>query len=115
MKKNDHLFIVEWPLEAKAYLVIWLGHVRGLEGDEEGLVDVLVKLETSLDELFIPLHAAARNGRTRNHCTLPIEGTRSIISTVSISLEGFLLSILLLMVIIVAVVIVTVIRGSYFC
>ncbi|GJY55190.1 hypothetical protein Tco_0446854 [Tanacetum coccineum] len=44
-----------------------IGHVRGLEGDEEGLVDVLVKLETSLDELFIPLHVAARNGRTRNH------------------------------------------------
>ncbi|GJR01171.1 hypothetical protein Tco_0524155 [Tanacetum coccineum] len=38
------------------------------------------------------------------------KGMRSIISTVSISLEGFLSSILLLMVIIVAAVIVTVIR-----
>ncbi|GKB55223.1 hypothetical protein Tco_0905976, partial [Tanacetum coccineum] len=42
-------------------------------------------------------------------CTLPTEGMRSIISMISISLEGFLPSILLLMVIIVAVVIVTVI------
>ncbi|GJS61036.1 hypothetical protein Tco_0655820 [Tanacetum coccineum] len=42
-------------------------------------------------------------------CTLPTEGMRSFISPVSISLEGFLPSILLLMVIIVAVVIVTVI------
>ncbi|GJU64659.1 hypothetical protein Tco_1246494 [Tanacetum coccineum] len=41
--------------------------------------------------------------------TLPTKGMRSIISTVSISLEDFLPSILLLMVIIVAVIIVTVI------
>ncbi|GJW53988.1 hypothetical protein Tco_0098073 [Tanacetum coccineum] len=41
--------------------------------------------------------------------TLPTKGMRSIISTVSISLEGFLPSILLLVMIIVAVVIVTVI------
>ncbi|GJS80460.1 hypothetical protein Tco_0730341 [Tanacetum coccineum] len=40
---------------------------RGLEGDEEGLDDVLFKLETSFDELFISLHAAARNEETRNH------------------------------------------------
>ncbi|GJS69866.1 hypothetical protein Tco_0702707 [Tanacetum coccineum] len=38
------------------------------------------------------------------HCTLPTQGTRSIISTVSISPEGFLPSILLLVVIIVAMV-----------
>ncbi|GKE01304.1 hypothetical protein Tco_1389287, partial [Tanacetum coccineum] len=42
-------------------------------------------------------------------CTLPTEGMRSIISTVSISLEGFLPSILFLLMIIVAVVIVAVI------
>ncbi|GKB79637.1 hypothetical protein Tco_0946532 [Tanacetum coccineum] len=42
-------------------------------------------------------------------CTLPTQGMRSIISTVSISPEGFLPSILLLVVIIVTVVIVTVI------
>ncbi|GJU87833.1 hypothetical protein Tco_1295379 [Tanacetum coccineum] len=42
-------------------------------------------------------------------CTLPTQGMRSIISTVSISPEGFLPSILLLMVIIVTVVMVTVI------
>ncbi|GKA25476.1 hypothetical protein Tco_0711585 [Tanacetum coccineum] len=41
-------------------------------------------------------------------CTLPIQGIRSIISTVSISPEGFLPSILLLVVIIVTVVIVVV-------
>ncbi|GJW34143.1 hypothetical protein Tco_0054175 [Tanacetum coccineum] len=41
--------------------------------------------------------------------TLPTEGMRSIISTVSISLEGFLPSILLLVMIIVAIVIVAVI------
>ncbi|GJW31766.1 hypothetical protein Tco_0051798 [Tanacetum coccineum] len=42
-------------------------HIGGLEGDEEGLVDVLVKLETSLDEVFTPCDAAARNEETRNH------------------------------------------------
>ncbi|GKA95093.1 hypothetical protein Tco_0817131, partial [Tanacetum coccineum] len=41
-------------------------------------------------------------------CTLPTQGMRSIISTVSISPEGFLPSILLLVVIIVTVVIVVV-------
>ncbi|GJW10135.1 reverse transcriptase domain-containing protein [Tanacetum coccineum] len=41
-------------------------------------------------------------------CTLPIQGMRSIISTVSISPEGFLPSILLLVVIIITVVIVVV-------
>ncbi|GKA17897.1 hypothetical protein Tco_0697734 [Tanacetum coccineum] len=41
-------------------------------------------------------------------CTLPTQGTRSIISTISISPEGFLPSILLLVVIIVTVVIVVV-------
>nr|GEY66356.1 hypothetical protein [Tanacetum cinerariifolium] len=43
------------------------------------------------------------------YCTFPIERIRSIISIVSISLEGFMPSILLLVVIIVAVVFVTVI------
>ncbi|GJX82333.1 hypothetical protein Tco_0331814 [Tanacetum coccineum] len=47
--------------------------------------------------------------RVANHSTFPTKGMRSIISTVSISLEDFLSSILLRMVIIVAVVIVTVI------
>ncbi|GJV87670.1 hypothetical protein Tco_1531608 [Tanacetum coccineum] len=42
-------------------------------------------------------------------CTLPTQGMRSIISTVSISPKGFLHSILMLVVIIVTVVIVTVI------
>ncbi|GJT81140.1 hypothetical protein Tco_1055482 [Tanacetum coccineum] len=48
-------------------------------------------------------------GQIKKKCTLPIEGMRSIISTVSISLKGFLPSILLLVMIIVAVVIVAVI------
>ncbi|GKD53050.1 hypothetical protein Tco_1286437 [Tanacetum coccineum] len=39
----------------------------GLEGDEEGLEDVLDRLETSLDEVFTPCDAAARNEETRNH------------------------------------------------
>ncbi|GKA45310.1 hypothetical protein Tco_0738106, partial [Tanacetum coccineum] len=47
--------------------------------------------------------------RARWKCTLPTDGMRSIISTVSISLEGFLASILLLVMIIVVVVIVAVI------
>ncbi|GJT13608.1 putative reverse transcriptase domain-containing protein [Tanacetum coccineum] len=34
---------------------------EGIEGDEEVLVDVLVKLETSLDEVFTPCDAAALN------------------------------------------------------
>ncbi|GKE66046.1 hypothetical protein Tco_1520207, partial [Tanacetum coccineum] len=54
MKKNDLLwclFIGELNLEAKGGYVIWLGHVGGLEYDEEGLLDVLVKLETSYGEL----------------------------------------------------------------
>ncbi|GJT55406.1 hypothetical protein Tco_0990460 [Tanacetum coccineum] len=44
----------ELNLEAKGGYVIWLGHVGGLEDDEEGLVDVLVKLETSYGELDGP-------------------------------------------------------------
>ncbi|GJZ19135.1 hypothetical protein Tco_0555725, partial [Tanacetum coccineum] len=47
-------------------------------------------------------------GKVVNKCTLPTQGMRSIVSTVSISLEGFLPSILLLVVIIVTVVIVVV-------
>ncbi|GKE06180.1 hypothetical protein Tco_1398198, partial [Tanacetum coccineum] len=42
----------------------------GLEGDEEGIEDVLFKLETSFDELFISLHVAARNEETRNHAVV---------------------------------------------
>ncbi|GJV39108.1 retrovirus-related pol polyprotein from transposon TNT 1-94 [Tanacetum coccineum] len=43
----------ELNLEAKGGYVIWLGHVGGLEDDEEGLLDVLVKLETSYDRISI--------------------------------------------------------------
>ncbi|GJY69485.1 putative reverse transcriptase domain-containing protein [Tanacetum coccineum] len=84
-------------LRAQETCMIWLGHIGGLEGDEEGLVDVLVKLETSFDE-----------------STLPTKGMRSIISTVSIGLKDFLPSILLLYGVFVAVVIDTVYLGSYF-
>ncbi|GKA23338.1 hypothetical protein Tco_0709300 [Tanacetum coccineum] len=45
--------------------MIWLGHIGGLEGDEEGLVDVLVKLETSFDEVFTPFDAAASTRRNK--------------------------------------------------
>ncbi|GJY02082.1 putative reverse transcriptase domain-containing protein [Tanacetum coccineum] len=47
-----------------------IGESSRLEGDEEGLVDVLVKLETSLDEVFTPLHAAAKIGETRRPCAI---------------------------------------------
>ncbi|GJV98138.1 hypothetical protein Tco_1553390 [Tanacetum coccineum] len=49
-------------------------------------------------------------GGSEECSTFPTKGMRSIISTVSISVEGFLASILLLMVIIIAAVIITVIR-----
>ncbi|GJV14832.1 hypothetical protein Tco_1360155 [Tanacetum coccineum] len=71
MKKNEvlwFLFIGELNLEAKGGYVIWLGHVGGLEDDEEGLVDVLVKLETSYGELDGPCDAAAMKGRKRKPC-----------------------------------------------
>ncbi|GJR86741.1 hypothetical protein Tco_0210752 [Tanacetum coccineum] len=42
----------------------------GLEGDEEGLLDVLVKLETSLDEVFCPCDAAAYTRRNKKIMTL---------------------------------------------
>nr|GFA33337.1 hypothetical protein [Tanacetum cinerariifolium] len=45
-------------------------------------------------------------------CTFPTERMRSIISMVSISLEGFLPSILLLVVIIVAVILVVVVINA---
>ncbi|GKE92112.1 hypothetical protein Tco_1573207, partial [Tanacetum coccineum] len=49
----------EFNLEDKGGYVIWLGHVVGLEDDEEGLVDVLVKLETSYGDLDGPCDAVA--------------------------------------------------------
>ncbi|GJU41353.1 putative ribonuclease H-like domain-containing protein [Tanacetum coccineum] len=52
-------------LRAKETCMIWLGHIVGLEGDEEGLVDVLVKLETSFDEVFTPFDAAASTRRNK--------------------------------------------------
>ncbi|GKB38932.1 hypothetical protein Tco_0883874 [Tanacetum coccineum] len=50
----------ELNLGAKEGYVIWLGHVGGLEDDEEGLLDVLVKLETSYGELDGPCDAVDR-------------------------------------------------------
>ncbi|GJU64812.1 hypothetical protein Tco_1246647 [Tanacetum coccineum] len=55
-------------LRLQGTCMIWLGHIRDLEDDEEGLVSVLVKLETSfgkyicvrcLDEVLVSLVAAA--------------------------------------------------------
>nr|GEZ06386.1 hypothetical protein [Tanacetum cinerariifolium] len=43
-------------------------HVRGLEDDEEGLFDVLFKLESSLDVLVCPCVAAAKKRRKRKPC-----------------------------------------------
>nr|GFB50174.1 hypothetical protein [Tanacetum cinerariifolium] len=61
------LFIHEIDLEAKVSYVIWLGHVRGLEDDVEGLFDVLFKLESSLDVLVCPCVAAAKKEEKGNH------------------------------------------------
>nr|GEV68697.1 hypothetical protein [Tanacetum cinerariifolium] len=44
-----------------------IGHVRGLEYDEEGIFDVLFKLERSLDVLFFPCDDAAKERRKGNH------------------------------------------------
>ncbi|GJT96555.1 hypothetical protein Tco_1092073 [Tanacetum coccineum] len=65
----------------------------------------------SMDDLY-NTSQGSRNQKLKGcpaQCTLPTEGMRSIISTVTISLEGFLPSILLLVMIIVAIVIVAVI------
>ncbi|GKD71281.1 hypothetical protein Tco_1325371, partial [Tanacetum coccineum] len=45
-------------------------------GDEERLLGVLAKLETSFDEVFCPCDAAAKNERQRsdvaNFCTMEL-------------------------------------------
>ncbi|GKC23166.1 hypothetical protein Tco_1025316 [Tanacetum coccineum] len=50
----------ELDLEAKGSYVTRRGHVGGLEGDEEGLEDVLFKLESSLDVLAWSWYVAAK-------------------------------------------------------
>ncbi|GJX43875.1 hypothetical protein Tco_0260551 [Tanacetum coccineum] len=107
-------------------------HVGSLEDDEEGLLDVLVKLETSFGELFCPCDAAAKQEEKGRPCAIfklykalqvtdtvcrsflmGASFTQGTIPSISIggsiSPEGFLLSVLLLVVIIVTVVIVIVI------
>ncbi|GJU37881.1 hypothetical protein Tco_1186235 [Tanacetum coccineum] len=81
----------ELDLEAKGSYVTRRGHVGGLEGDEEGLEDVLFKLESSLDVLAWSWYAAAKKEE---------QGT---IWGGSISPEGFMSSVLLWLVIIIAV------------
>nr|GEW74732.1 reverse transcriptase domain-containing protein [Tanacetum cinerariifolium] len=49
------------------------GHVRGLEDDEEGLYDVLFKLESILDVLFCPCDVAAKDRRKGNHVQVFIQ------------------------------------------
>ncbi|GJT80124.1 hypothetical protein Tco_1054466, partial [Tanacetum coccineum] len=46
------------------------GHVGSLEDDEEGLLDVLVKLETSFGELFCPCDAAAKQEEKGRPCAI---------------------------------------------
>ncbi|GJV91171.1 hypothetical protein Tco_1538984 [Tanacetum coccineum] len=61
----------------------------GLEGDEEGLVDVLVKLETSLDEVITPCDAATytrRNKKIQVQATQEIEDTH--VTLTPINLDG---------------------------
>ncbi|GKE36711.1 hypothetical protein Tco_1460116, partial [Tanacetum coccineum] len=72
------------------------------EGDEDGK-----DLESKIDDVMVTRNLQGGDGAACN-CTLPTQGMRSIISTVSISPEGFLPSILLLVVIIVTVVILVV-------
>nr|GFB59332.1 hypothetical protein [Tanacetum cinerariifolium] len=43
-------------------------HVRGLKDDEDGLFDVFFKLESSLDVLFCPCVAVAKERRKRKPC-----------------------------------------------
>ncbi|GJT00182.1 retrovirus-related pol polyprotein from transposon TNT 1-94 [Tanacetum coccineum] len=69
-----------------------------------------IAIVSSLMAYFVAILTLDSTRSCVMHSTFPTKGTRSIISTVSISLEGFLASILLLRVIIVAAVIVTVIR-----
>ncbi|GKD40009.1 hypothetical protein Tco_1260216 [Tanacetum coccineum] len=108
MKGLPSLFILEINLGGQGDLEAKLGHMYQLEGDVGRLHDDLSWLETSLRVVVCSCGAAGR--KRDKESTFLTKGMRSIISMVSISLEGFLVSILLLMVIIVAVVIVTVIR-----
>ncbi|GKB28159.1 hypothetical protein Tco_0867560 [Tanacetum coccineum] len=71
--------------------------------------EFLASTVSSLMAYFVTILTPDSTRSCVMQCTLPTEGMRSIISTVSISLEGFLPSILLLAVVIVAVVIVAVI------
>nr|GEY96037.1 hypothetical protein [Tanacetum cinerariifolium] len=48
-------------------------HVSGLEDDEEGLYDVLFKLESSLGVLFFPCDVAAKDRRKGNHVQVFIQ------------------------------------------
>ncbi|GJV34409.1 hypothetical protein Tco_1394809 [Tanacetum coccineum] len=57
--------VSKMTLRAQETCMIWLEHIGGLEGDEEGLVDVLVKLETSFDEVFTTFDAAASTRRNK--------------------------------------------------
>ncbi|GJV16526.1 putative ribonuclease H-like domain-containing protein [Tanacetum coccineum] len=78
--------------------VLWIQNQLldyGIEGDEERLDNELYKLETSLRVLACFGDAAAK--KRDKGSTFPTKGMRSIISTVSISLEGFLSSIMLRM------------------
>ncbi|GJY85902.1 hypothetical protein Tco_0499928 [Tanacetum coccineum] len=72
-------------------------------------IKFLVPTVSSLMAYFVAILTPDSAWSRVMQSTLPTKGMRSIISTVSISLEDFLSSILLLMVIIVAVVIVMVI------
>ncbi|GJS04051.1 hypothetical protein Tco_0320559 [Tanacetum coccineum] len=100
-KLGDHVKLERWQGMVRA---------RAARSDKDGLLGV----QGEDVAFFLVPKVVTRLGVTRSarsyvmQCTLPTQGMRFIISTVSISPEGFLPSILLLVVIIVTVVIVVV-------
>nr|GEW97265.1 hypothetical protein [Tanacetum cinerariifolium] len=59
-------------------------HVRGLEDDKECLYDLLFNIESSLDVLFCPCDAAAKDRRKGNHVT-PVSTVSSHDNTANLS------------------------------
>ncbi|GJT02230.1 hypothetical protein Tco_0823399, partial [Tanacetum coccineum] len=94
---KEEMWLVLWPRNGLEILVSFLG-----------MKDVHHQV-SSLMAYFVAILTSDSTRSSVMQCTLPTEGMRSIISTVSVILEGFLPSILLLVMIIVAVVIVAVI------
>ncbi|GJW93897.1 hypothetical protein Tco_0173569 [Tanacetum coccineum] len=104
-EKLDDEYEGLWRLVSTPYTA------SGLEISSRDLIESYSDIDvvSSLMAYFVAILTPDSAWSCVMQSTLPTKGMRSIISTVSISLEDFLPSILLLMVIIVAVIIVTVI------